>query len=406
MTGRSLTLPGQNGEALPADSVAPTRTPPLARRRSASYGYALVYVTLATAVTWLIWPAIKPQVSPLFFLAVMLAARQGGLGPGLLATGLSGFISIYVFSDPVFSLKVEPEDFLRVGAFLVVAVAVSALADARRRAEAALRAAHADLERRVDERTRELAAVNQSLKREVAERRAAELNLVEHQARLQDLATEVVLAEQRERRRIAERLHDDLGQILALSQIRLGTVRDVADPAKRAEELEAVESLVEEAISRTRSITCDLSPPVLYELGLEAALQWLVGRLREQSGVRFTVHCSGDARGLSEEQRFTLFQIARELLANAVKHASARSVSVLLSCGAADVSVVVQDDGVGFDANAGEGAAAANSFGLFSIRERLKRHGGTLRILSERGAGAQVTAWLPRDKRRGGHDPG
>jgi signal transduction histidine kinase len=122
--------------------------------------------------------------------------------------------------------------------------------------------------------------------------------------------------------------------------------------------------------------------------------------------VRFTVHSSGDARGLSDEERFTLFQIVRELLANAVKHASARSVSVLLSCGAADVSVVVQDDGVGFDTNAGKGAAAANSFGLFSIRERLKRHGGTLRILSERGAGAQVTAWLPRDKRRGGHDPG
>src|SRR5688500_9402760 len=109
MTGRTLTLTGETTEALPANSAAPTRTPRLARLRPASYGYALLYVTLATAVTWLIWPAIKPQVSPLFFLAVMLAARQGGLGPGLLATCLSGFISIYVFSDPVFSLKVEPE---------------------------------------------------------------------------------------------------------------------------------------------------------------------------------------------------------------------------------------------------------------------------------------------------------
>ena len=88
-----------------------------------------------------------------------------------------------------------------------------------------------------------------------------------------------------------------------------------------------------------------------------------------------------------------------------MKHASARSVSVLLCYRDADVSLVVQDVGVGFDPNALGDAASRNSFGLFSIRERLRRHGGTLRILSEPGAGAQVTALLPRDNRRGGDDP-
>ena len=132
------------------------------------------------------------------------------------------------------------------------------------------------LERRVAERTAELAHVNKALKQEVGVRRSAERKLVEHQSHLQDLAAEVVLAEERERRRIAERLHDDLGQLLALAQIRIGAVGHAADPTRQVEELGAIESLVEEAVSRTRSITCELSPPVLYELGLEAALQWLV----------------------------------------------------------------------------------------------------------------------------------
>ena len=384
-----------------ATSAASGETAPL-RGRGSRYALALLAVAVATGLSWLIWGAIKPQVSPLFFLAIVLAAWHGGLRPGLLATCLSGFVSIYVFSEPVFSLHVDAADFLRVGVFLAVAVAVSALADGRRRAEEALRAAHAGLERRVAERTAELAQVNEALKQEVSVRRSAEQKLVEHQSHLQDLAAEVVLAEQRERRRIAERLHDDLGQLLALAQIRIGAFGHAADPARPVEELAAIESIVEEAISRTRSITCELSPPVLHELGLGAALHWLVEQFRKQSGLPVTLHCGREACDLSEEAKITLFQIARELLANAAKHALAKSVTLLLSCHDGHASLVVHDDGVGFGAEAADHPASQNAFGLFSIRERLRRHGGTLQILSEPGGGAQVIASLPLDAGRGG----
>jgi signal transduction histidine kinase len=276
-----------------------------------------------------------------------------------------------------------------------VAVGVSALADARRRAEGALRAAHAGLERRVAERTRELAALNESLGHEVSERRAAELKLVEHQARLQDLASEVVLAEQRERRRIAERLHDDLAQLLALCQIRVGALRGVADAASRDRELAAIEDLVEEAVGRARSITCELSPPVLYELGLEAAIQWLAGQLRGQTGASVTVLTSGGLAGLSEEANITLFQIARELLANVAKHAGARKVELVMTRRDGEASVIVQDDGVGFEPGEAGTGRAPDSFGLFSIRERLRRHGGALEVQTEPGGGTRVAARLP-----------
>jgi signal transduction histidine kinase len=325
-----------------------------------------------------------------------MSAWFGGLGPALVATALSGFISIYIFSDPVFSLNVDVEDLLRVAAFSIVAVTVSALADGRRRAEEQLRAAHEGLERRVAERTNELAALNETLKGEIAHRQRAQVALMEHQARLQDLTDEVVVAEQRERRRIAERLHDEIGQILAVSQIRIGALREMTEPTRQGDELEAVEALVEEAITRTRSITCELSPPVLYELGLEAALQWLAGQFRRRPGASIEMQAEGEAWELSEEEGVTLFHVTRELLANVAKHAQAREVSVALAWGAAEVSVCVDDDGVGFDPASVSAREKPNSFGLFSARERLRRYGGTLDIESSPGAGTRAAARLPR----------
>jgi signal transduction histidine kinase len=153
---------------------------------------------------------------------------------------------------------------------------------------------------------------------------------------------------------------------------------------------------VEEAVSRTRSITCELSPPVLYELGLPAALEWLAEQLRRQSGADVVVHVTGQPPKLQEDLNVTLFHTTRELLANVAKHARATRVTVLLRCDRGAVSVVVEDDGVGFDpAQVRPNARDATSFGLFSIRERLKPHGGTLHVLTEPGAGAQVTATLP-----------
>jgi signal transduction histidine kinase len=343
-------------------------------------------------VNWLLWDLIKPQVSPLFFAAVVVSAWYGGLGPALFATLLASFASIYIFSDPTFSWQVGVADVLRVSVFFAVAVSISALSAARRRAETDLRAAHAGLEQRVEERTRELAGANQALREEIARRRQAQAELVEHQSRLRDLASEVVLAEQRERRRLAQHLHDQIGQVLALSQIRVARLRQSGAAEAMCDSLEG---LLEEAIARTRSITCELSPPVLYELGLEAAVQWLAEQSARQSGVPVTVRQEGEAATVSEDVSVTLFQTVRELLANVTKHAGAKAATVRLRWTPAEVAVTVADDGIGFDPMAVSQRAVSDSFGLFSIRERLRHLGGRMDVDAAAGRGSRVTVVLP-----------
>jgi signal transduction histidine kinase len=326
----------------------------------------------------------------------MISAWYGGLAPALVATVLASFASIYLFSEPIYSVEVGVADLLRVSVFFAVAVLISALSAARRRAEEGLRAAHAGLEQRVADRTRELAEVNEALRREIAERQRAQAELVEHETRLRDLAAEVVLAEQRERRRLAAHLHDEVGQILALSQIRLARLRQLDDPDRRESMSDALEGLLEEAISRTRSLTCELSPPVLYELGLEAALRWLAEQFGRQSGVAVAVERQGQPPAqVSEDVRVTLFQVARELLANVAKHARASRAKVALHWQAGEAAVVVEDDGVGFEAPAMSGPRVSDSFGLFSIRERLRHQGGKMEIDAGRGRGSRITVRLP-----------
>ena len=362
----------------------------------ARYGLSLVSVVAAGLLNWVLWDLITPQVSPLFFAAVMISAWYGGLGPALFATVLASFASIYFFSEPLYSMRMDVADVLRVSVFVAVAVLISALSAARRRAEEGLRAAHAGLEQRVADRTRQLAELNEALRREIAERQRAQAELVEHETRLRDLAAEVVLAEQRERRRLAAHLHDEVGQILALSQIRLARLRQLEDPERRQSMGDALEGLLEEAIARTRSLTCELSPPVLYELGLESALRWLAEQFGRQSGVAITVERQGQPPAeVSQDVSVMLFQVARELLANVAKHAKAAHAKVALVWENGEVAVVVEDDGVGFDARAVSQRAVSDSFGLFSIRERLSHQGGKMEVDARPGRGSRIAVRLP-----------
>lgn len=228
------------------------------------------------------------------------------------------------------------------------------------------------------------------------ERRQNLESLLAYQQDLRRLASVLAVTEQRERRRIAVGLHDQIGQNLALASMRLTAAQQLVRDPQTTRAIEEARTLVSEVIAQTRSLTFELCPPILYELGLGPALDWVGEQFEELYGYRVVVREHGPAVRLGDDSKATLFQAAREILINAGRHGRASTVDVDLYNYDAKVELVVKDNGVGFDA----GAAAVSTgdeggFGLFSIRERLRFFGGTLAIDSAPGRGTTVRLVLP-----------
>jgi PAS domain S-box-containing protein len=261
----------------------------------------------------------------------------------------------------------------------------------RKQAEEELRKARDELEIRVQERTADLANVVEDLQNEVIERENA-------QNQLRSLATELTLAEERLRRRIADNVHDQIGQNLAISKIKLESLRESTASPELTASLDEISELIAQTIESSRSLTSELSPPVLYELGLEQAVEWLVRRARQQHGLSTDFKTDGRPKPLSHDVRVLLFQAVRELLVNVVKHAKAKNVIVSTQRVGDQVQITVADDGVGFETSRiNSHDYKTYGFGLFSIRERLGPIGGRCDIDSKPGCGTQVTLTAPID---------
>jgi len=267
---------------------------------------------------------------------------------------------------------------------------------ARRKTEEELQKARDELEIRVEQRTRDLAKVNEELRKEINERQKIEEKLLIYQKQLRSLASELSLAEERLRRRIATDIHDHIGQNLAISKIKLESLAQLISSPELGKSLNDIVELIARIIESTRSLTFELSPPVLYELGFEAAMEWLVRQMREQHGLSTEFRGDGQSKPLDNNVRVLLFQAVRELLVNVAKHAQARNVTVSTQMAGDEIRVDVEDDGVGFDVSqAGSHDYKTGGFGLFSIRERLGHIGGYLNVESKRGVGTRVTLMAP-----------
>ncbi len=228
------------------------------------------------------------------------------------------------------------------------------------------------------------------------ERNNVERRIMDYQEKLRSIASELTLTEERERRRIAVELHDRIGQPLAVSRIRLGVLKGQLPPGDSTKTIDDVNAFIGEAIGDTRSLIFEISPPILYDLGLEPALEWLVETVQQQHGIVAEFHGDGREQPLDHNLRVLLFQSVRELLINVVKHALARRVKVTLESGDAVVDITVEDDGIGFDVGMIETRSMRNiGFGLFSIRERLEHLGGGFWVESIPGVGTTVKLSAP-----------
>lgn len=236
--------------------------------------------------------------------------------------------------------------------------------------------------------------------RDITDQRRMEADRERYQQRLRELAERLASTEERERRRISMQIHDTVIQTLSLCHIKMGALRKelaAAGLPLRVAEVNTVRAMVEEAIVESRSLMAELTPPLLYELGLVPALQDLTERLQKLYGTSVSVHDDGLPKPLDRATEGLLFQATRELMMNALKHAGPCSVNVDVSRQDVGLRVRVEDNGIGFTVPGDHRFVLhrGGGFGLFTIAERLEWVRGRVEIQSRPGEGTRAELTVP-----------
>jgi PAS domain S-box-containing protein len=248
----------------------------------------------------------------------------------------------------------------------------------RKQAEEALRDLTTMLESKVAERTEQL------------QRRT-------HQ--LQKLTLELSETEDRERKRMAEVLHDDLQQVLAAAKFHLGLMRSRTrqDGALQAT-AGRIDEMLKDAIDKSRSLSHELSPAVLYQSDFRATLHWLADQMQVKHGLIVHIHVHGTVHLQSDVLKGFLYKAAQELLFNVVKHARVREARVRVRQYGPCICLSVSDRGRGFDP---QELREAPGFGLLTIRERVELLGGRMKIKSGEGRGSTFYLVVPEGETAG-----
>jgi PAS domain S-box-containing protein len=226
-----------------------------------------------------------------------------------------------------------------------------------------------------------------------------EVRVRERTEQLTSLTAELSLAEERERHRIATELHDQVGQTLIFSKIKLNSLSHALSSESFGKLVSEIREYINQSIEEIRSLIFQLSPPLLYEVGFEAALEWLGEEFEEKYGFQVEFQDDGRKESLDEEASVALYQMVRELLLNAARHAKAKRVRVSVEKVPNKMKISVSDDGSGFDClNGMRRKNKRSGFGLFNIRQRIEYLGGEFLIESEIGQGTRATLLLPLKK--------
>ncbi len=270
----------------------------------------------------------------------------------------------------------------------------------RRRAEEALRQLNNRLEEEVQARTEELSSAVERLQDEAARRMLAEGQVREHSEMLEDrtrqlqrLMLELTQAEDRERKRVAEILHDDLQQVLAAAKFHLGLLdSEFRSPEESRQITRQVKQMLKDAIEKSRSLSHELSPAVLYQSDLDDTFTWLARQIHDKYGLAVHLDIRGPVALQSEPLRALLYKATQELLFNVVKHARANEAWIRLRRLGGYICLSVSDKGRGFDP---EQLREVVGFGLLSIRERVGLLGGRMKIKSTKGKGSTFHIVVP-----------
>jgi signal transduction histidine kinase len=232
-----------------------------------------------------------------------------------------------------------------------------------------------------------------SVIRDVTERQKATRELEQRNRQLQKLAVELSETEDRERRRLAEILHDDLQQTLAAAKFQLSILKGRVQGDGELEEIVSqVKQMLKEAIEKSRSLSHELGPAVLSQSSLEDTFEWLARQMETQHGLVVHIETRGQADSPSEPVRTFLYKAAREILFNVVKHAKVSEASLRLQRVRNQLRLTISDKGQGFDLSV---LVETPGFGLLSVRERVESLGGRMKIKSARGKGSTFLIAIP-----------
>ncbi|MCK4406712.1 MAG: response regulator [Bacteroidales bacterium] len=229
----------------------------------------------------------------------------------------------------------------------------------------------------------------------ITDRKIAENEILAYQKKLKTLNSELTSAEEKERRKIAVNLHDVLGQTLSIAHIKLSSLSNIKLPPKVERIIGESSELIHAAITESRSLTYDLSPPILYELGLIPAIKWRLEQIEENFGIVTNFKSSENRLDINNDTRILLYRIICELLINIIKHANADLIGVKISKDQKYFYFSVIDNGQGFNYQPKTKLAKQGGFGLFSINERLDSIQGQLVIESEKEKGTKAMVIIP-----------
>jgi len=226
-------------------------------------------------------------------------------------------------------------------------------------------------------------------------RRQMDQQADENRKKLRELTSELSLSEERQRRKIAANLHDQLSQWLAISVMKLGLIRDSVD-ADVVDEIDEISETIRKAINSVRELIYDLSSPTLYRFGLEAAVfEYVTNLFKKYDNLKCKFVSGNETVKLKEDINILLFQSIRELLFNIIKHAKASRVLVEMQMHGGYYEVRVIDNGVGFDVLSVGSLKRSGGFGLFHMAERLEHVGGKLQIDSQPSKGSRFCLRVP-----------